>query len=195
MLELLGVNKYYKNKQVLFEQSISIASGEFNIFLGENGSGKSTCLKLISKAISLDKRDSGKILNDYSKISYLPEKFLLPGLVKVQPFLKKIKKLYGSEADVDEFMSRFKIPNKYIFSLSKGMNQKLGIVIALIIPADLYIFDEPLDGLDSEARKTFKEQLNALLLKKKTIIISTHQKMAYKGIKANIFNFSNNNEK
>ena len=69
------------------------------------------------------------------------------------------------------------------------MLQKLGILQTILNDGDLYLLDEPTDGLDVHSIRLFKEDIYKLLEKKKTIIISTHNKTLYKDLKPRIYTF------
>lgn len=183
MLKLSNVIKKYGNQNILNSISLTIEEPGFYILSGINGSGKSTIIKLI---IGLIYKTSGEIINDNS-ISYLPDKFSLPKLLKVEKYVKSILSLYGKKIDVKALLEEYQIPNKVISSLSKGNYQKLGLLQILIHDADCYIFDEPLDGLDEFAKKLFKEKVSELLEQNKIVIMSLHNKSLFNGITSKVF--------
>ena len=173
MLELINLEKKYKEHIVLSNVTLSFSEGNLYILQGVNGSGKSTLLKIIAGIIY---KSQGKLIKTGS-ISYLPDKFSMPKLMKVKNYLlevffdKKDKLSY-----YNEYISLYQIPNKRIGDLSKGNQQKLAILQILSYSADIYLLDEPLDGLDDYAKKVFREEVRKKLEDKKIVILSLQNK-------------------
>ena len=187
MLKFMDVAKKYYSVYALKGVNLTIIPNNLYLFIGENGSGKSTTIKLISKVIFTN--DYKTFENDFKEIIYLPDKRNYPKLLTTLVFLKYY-------IDIDEniiikYMEKYNLQNKRIGSLSKGNIQKLGIIQILLSKGDLYLFDEPIDGLDKESIKLFVEDLKELLSKNKTIIISTHNKNVYKELNPIIYKFNN----
>lgn len=174
MLVFKDVEKLYGKNVGLKKHSFTLQKGNLYLFVGENGSGKSTALKIISKSINAV--SSGEIDNKFQEVVFLPEKFSLPSLSTVRSYLMAFCVLENNLKQVDEMMKSFNLKNKPIFSLSKGMMQKVGIIQTLLSDAELYLFDEPTDGLDIEAKEVFKREIQKLIKSNKTVVISTHQK-------------------
>ena len=84
---------------------------------------------------------------------------------------------------------KYELPNKNISALSKGNMQKVGIIQMVLSEGDLYLFDEPTDGLDNISVELFVDDLKKLLEKGKTIIISTHKKSVYASLKPIVYKF------
>ncbi len=188
MLKLMEIQKKYHKNRGLIHVSLSIFPGELYLFVGENGSGKSTTIKVISKVIFKDK-NMGTISNDFKRMVYLPDKRGYPRLLTVKTYLEYFLEKVPKNLVLEAWLERYCIPNKKIGSLSKGMLQKLGILQTLLTEGDLYLLDEPTDGLDVESIRKFKEDILQLLQKKKTIIISTHNKALLKEVKPIIYTF------
>ena len=188
MLKLEEIRKNYHHEQGLKNVSLTILPENMYLFVGENGSGKSTTIKLISHVIFSTAKD-GKIENQFKKIIYLPDKRSYPKLLTVKTYLQYFLEKKLSASTLDFYLNRYQLPNKKIGSLSKGMLQKLGIIQTLLSDGDLYLFDEPTDGLDVESIQTFKEDLGRMLKEKKTIVVSTHNKLIYKELKPIIYHF------
>ncbi|MDE5714976.1 MAG: ATP-binding cassette domain-containing protein [Anaeroplasmataceae bacterium] len=187
-LKLHDVSKSYYKAVGVSKINLMIEEGKLYLFLGENGSGKSTTIKLISKVI-FPNQQNGSILNEFKKIIYLPDKRNYPKLIKTSLFLKYfLGKDYVKEKVIDT-MKRYHLSDKPIGALSKGMVQKLGIIQCILSNGDLYIFDEPTDGLDTISIQIFKQDLQNLLEHRKTIIISTHSKGIFKEITSKIYHF------
>lgn len=185
MLKLEEVRKNYHKDRGLVSANLVIENNKLYLFVGENGSGKSTTIKLISRVIFNSPAD-GVIKNDFKKIIYLPDKRGYPKLLNVKTYLSYY---LMNNRYIDEYIEKYHIPNKKIGGLSKGMLQKLGIVQTVLSDGDLYLFDEPTDGLDNDSIKIFKEDIIKLLALNKTVIISTHNKQIYRDLTPTIYNF------
>jgi ABC-2 type transport system ATP-binding protein len=173
MLNLVSLEKKYKDHTVFSNMTLSFKEGNLYILQGVNGSGKSTILKLIAGLIY---KTDGKIIKD-GVISYLPDKFSMPKLMKVKNYLYEI---FYDRKDKNELyanlMKEYQIPNKRIGDLSKGNLQKLGLLQILSLDADIYLFDEPMDGLDDYAKKVFRDAIKEKLKENKLVLISLHNK-------------------
>ncbi len=176
MIVFNNVVKYYNKKSYTKELNFQINLQAINLIIGGNGSGKSTSLKLICKFILLKQTDRGKIVNDFKKIAFLPEKTAIPLHGMVNEYLKNVIKIYDVEDKIDYYLNLFNLKNTALKTLSKGMMQKVCIIHTLLLDADLYVYDEPLDGIDENAAKTFIKCLNEKVKKGKTVIIATHKK-------------------
>ncbi|MDE7385286.1 MAG: ATP-binding cassette domain-containing protein [Anaeroplasmataceae bacterium] len=188
MLRLEEVKKSYHHDRGLACVNLSIKPESLYLFVGENGSGKSTTIKLISHVIFNSSKE-GKIINDFKRMVYLPDKRSYPKLLTVETYLKYYLPVAPSDKELELWMKKYHLPNKKIGSLSKGMLQKLGILQTILNAGDLYLFDEPTDGLDVDSIQLFKKDIKELLCQKKTIIISTHNKLLYKDLKPTIYRF------
>lgn len=186
MIEFNNVSKKYKEQQVLNNFSFRIGDNDFTLLVGHNGSGKTTIINLILGILKITKEDSGEIIDDFADVSYFPEKFNLPALMKSVNFLHTYFKESLSKDIVDKYIEKYHILNKCICNLSKGMCQKVILVKTLLEESNLYIFDEPLNGLDDESRELFKEDLIALHKRGKSILISTHDPKFFMDTTTNI---------
>lgn len=186
MIEFINVSKSFKKDKILNELSFKIENNDFFIIQGSNGSGKTTIINLILNLYTLNKNDSGEIINDFKAISYMPDKFVFPSLVKSYDFLYDYFSGTVNKKTIDYFIERYKLQNKFICNLSKGNMIKIGLIKALAEDMDLYIFDEPLNGLDDESKKYFKEDLINLHQNNKTIVVVTHDVSHFKSCSNNI---------
>ncbi len=181
MLKLEDVSKKYRQNGGLKSVNLTIEEGNLYLFVGKNGSGKSTTIKLISKVI-FNHQNQGTMKNEFKHIIYLPDKRTYPKLLKTSTFLVYYLNHSKSQEKINQFLQRYQIPNQAIGTLSKGMLQKLGILQAILSDGDLYLLDEPTDGLDTNSIKLFKEDLLQLKNQKKTIVISTHNRLLFKDL-------------
>ncbi len=159
MLKLEEVRKNYHKDRGLISANLIIENNKLYLFVGENGSGKSTTIKLISRVIFNTCHD-GTIKNDFKKIIYLPDKRSYPKLLNVKTYLRYY---LMDNKNIDNYIDKYNLPNKKIGGLSKGMLQKVGIIQTVLCDGDLYLFDEPTDGLDIDSIKVFKDDILKLL--------------------------------
>lgn len=179
MIKFINVYKKYLNKIVLNDISFTLENNSFTLLVGENGSGKSTILKLISKHIQ---KTSGKIDVDGS-VAYLQEKYTLPRHIDVKTYISFLESLYN--VDLSYYVKYLDIPKIKIRELSKGNLQKLGIISLIASKAEILLLDEPSEGMDSETKKKFLNILSTFKKEKKTIVISTHDPKDYIKLKTN----------
>ena len=179
MLKLKDVTIKYGKITVIELLSYEFCGGNIYLLYGENGTGKTSLLKHISGLINnLD----GTLSLDNEKIYYLPINASYPPFMKSHKYLHYLNKFFKSPI-INNCIKRYELENKYISQLSKGNKIKLGIIEGLISNADIYLFDEILDGLDEHAKKELKEDIKTLLEQKKIIIMATHENGLYKEFK------------
>ena len=182
LLEVKNLNKKFDNKKILKDINFSIDKGKIVGLLGKNGVGKSTLIKLINDLLT---PTSGEILVNGNKvgvetkrvISYLPERTYLNKQMKVSEVInffedfyddfdsKKAKKLL-KELDLDI--------NQKLTKMSKGMQEKVQLVLVMSRKADLYILDEPLGGVDPATRDYILDTILSNFDEDSSVIISTH---------------------
>ena len=188
MLEVKHITKYYGNNRAVNDLSFTVEDGEIFGLLGENGAGKTTTFRIIMGLIDASK---GEVLLDGNKIDYnltdeigfvTEERSLLTKLTVFEQ-LKFYGVLKGMdentiEADIDKWLERFEIPsykNKKIKELSKGNQQKIQFISAIINHPKLLILDEPFTGLDPINVKMMKNAIYELQKEGCSIIFSSHQ--------------------
>ena len=182
LLELKNLNKYFDNKKVLKDINFSIDKGKIIGLLGKNGVGKTTLIKLINDLLT---PTSGEILVKGNKIgvetkkviSYLPERTYLNKQMKVSEVIsffedfyedfdsKKAKKLL-KDLDLDI--------NQKLTKMSKGMQEKVQLVLVMSRKAELYVLDEPLGGVDPATRDYILDTILSNFEENSSVIISTH---------------------
>lgn len=184
IIETEGLTKRYGKRLCVNNISIHIAKGDIYGFIGRNGAGKTTAMRLI---LGLSRPTSGKIklfnsddLNaQRKKIGSLIE---APGLYKRCSALENMKRfsiLYGGDdKEIEELLSFVGlngVGNKKVGQFSLGMKQRLGIAIALLGNPEVLILDEPVNGLDPAGIKEVRDLLLKLNKEKNvTIMISSH---------------------
>jgi len=187
-VKLDGVSKSFGEFTAVRDLSLDVRAGRVFGLLGPNGAGKTTTIRMI---VNITAPDSGTILlfgrhidsNLQDRIGYLPEERGLYKKMRVADqlrFFAEIKNMRGKgvESKIDEWLARVKLPewkNKRSMELSKGMQQKIQFITAVIHDPDLLILDEPFSGLDPVNVELLKEIVLDLKRGGKTIIFSTHQ--------------------
>ena len=182
LLEIKNLTKVFDKKTALKDVNLTITSGKIIGLLGKNGAGKTTLIKLINDLLT---PTEGEILVKGNKvgveskkvISYLPERTYLNKQMKVSEVIdyflefyddfddKKARKLLKDlDLDIDEKLSR----------MSKGMQEKVQLVLVMSRKADLYILDEPLGGVDPATRDYILDTILSNFKDNASVIISTH---------------------
>ena len=182
LLECKNLSKSFDNKKILKDVNLIIPRGKIVGLLGKNGQGKTTLIKLINDLLT---PTSGEILIEgkhpgvESKkiISYLPER----------TYLDKEMKIIDTLNYFDEFYDNFNIEkakklikdldldiNQKISKMSKGMQEKLQLILVMSRDAELYILDEPLGGVDPATRDYILDTILANFKEGSSVIISTH---------------------
>lgn len=182
LLECVHVNKSFGDKKVLRDINLVIPKGKVIGLLGKNGTGKSTLIKLINDLLTVDYGQIlvyGKEVGVDSKkvISYLPERTYLDKSMSVDDVLtyfetfydnfdlKKARKLL-KDLDLDT--------TQKLSKMSKGMQEKVQLVLVMSRKADLYILDEPLGGVDPATRDYILDTILTNFADGASVIISTH---------------------
>ncbi len=187
ILECQNLCKRFGKKQVLNNVSFEIDAGDILAFIGPNGSGKTTTIKLI---LGLQKINSGKVLIN----GYDVEKDFIKAIEKVGAIvenpdtymylsgwqnLKLVASCYKNITDdkIREIVEYVGLKNRINDKVSKyslGMRQRLGIAKALLNDPNVLILDEPTNGLDPEGIKDLRDLLKKLASKGMGILISSH---------------------
>jgi len=186
MLNVYNLEKKY-NEVIIDNVSIDMSKPGLYIFIGINGSGKSTILKILAGSIF---KTSGKIEKDVS-ISYLPDKYTMPKLMSVISYVELILDMYGKKSEASNLIGLYQIPKRRIGELSKGNQQKLGLLQVLSNDSDCYILDEPLDGLDDFAKHLVKNIITDKIKNGSIILMSLHGKNLFNELKPRIFEVKN----
>ncbi|WP_289220466.1 ABC transporter ATP-binding protein [Ileibacterium valens] len=182
MIEINNLSKSYGKHKVLDDLSLQIKPGTIVGLLGPNGSGKTTLIKLIndllitqSGSILIDGKQPGKITK--SKIAFLPEKTFLDPAWKAKDALKIYQDFYAdfNQEQALKFMKEFGLKEDMpIRSMSKGMLEKLTLLLVLSREADIFILYEPLGGIDPAARDQILDTILSRFSEDKILILSTH---------------------
>ena len=182
LVSIKDVSKKYEKKMVLKDINLDIPSGKIIGLLGKNGAGKTTLIKLINDLLT---PDSGEILVNGNKIgveskkaiSYLPERTYLNKQMRVSEVLEYFSDFYDN-FDVKKAKKLLKDldldVNQKLSKMSKGMQEKVQLVLVMSRNADLYILDEPLGGVDPATRDYILDTILSNFNEGASVIISTH---------------------
>jgi len=175
MIRINKLSKFYGNKQVLNTISLEFEKGKVYGIVGENGAGKTTLFRCVAGLETYD----GQISSDFDKLKdHL-------GLLLTEPFF--FSKITGKEyiqllanarhqkiANIDKG-NIFDLPlNQYASTYSTGMKKKLALTAILLQGNDLFILDEPFNGVDIQSNIVITQIINKLKELEKTVIISSH---------------------
>jgi ABC-2 type transport system ATP-binding protein len=192
-ISIENLSKVYPGKrrqhiEALKAISLSVASGEICGFLGPNGAGKSTTIKILVGQIRPTSGNAtifGQPVRSFQarrKIGYLPENPAFYDFLTAREYLEMVgrcfqmtpRSLKAESGRVLDLLDLQMAADRPIRGYSKGMVQRLALAQALLHDPDLFIFDEPMSGLDPVGRVLVKEIMQGLKRKGKTVFFSTH---------------------
>ncbi len=183
-----SITKRFGDVVALDGVSFSVEPGRIFGLLGANGAGKTTSMRIV---LDILRADSGRVTWQGVENTalprrtwgYLPEERGLYPRMKVGEQLRFFAALYGvpdtrARAEIGDWLERFRIPeylDRKVEELSKGNQQKIQFIAAIIHDPDVLIMDEPFSGLDPVNVRLLKEAFGEMRDRGKTLIFSTHQ--------------------
>ena len=192
MLEIKGLKKSFKAKEVLKNLNLSINEGEIVCLLGNNGAGKTTLINCILRmlqadagSIFLEGRDISTYKNEeyFSKVNALLESSVnvydyLTGWQNIEYF-SGLLKLDSENEKIKTYISLFALEeaiHEAVGTYSRGMRQKLALLIALMSSPKLLLLDEPTLGLDIQSKLSVIQILNTIIKTEKiAVLLTSHQ--------------------
>lgn len=182
LLEIKNLNKSFGETHILKDINLVIPKGKIIGLLGKNGTGKTTLIKLINDLLT---PTSGEILINGNPvgieskkiISYLPERTYLDKSMTVDKVIRYFKDFYDNfdSKKAYELLKKLDLDTTQKLShMSKGMQEKVQLVLVMSRTADLYILDEPLGGVDPATRDYILDTILTNFNEGASIIISTH---------------------
>lgn len=188
MIEIKHLSKSFDERQLFVDFNLTIDDGEFIIFWGESGCGKTTLLNMIG---SLEKIDSGEILVNHkniflrknqreylkNEVGFLFQNFALIEAKTVRENLEMVKKQIRSEYTVEqalEYVGLSDVIDKKVYKLSGGEQQRVALARLMIKKCSIILADEPTGSLDANNADKVMELLKSLNKMGKTVILVTH---------------------
>lgn len=182
LLECKHLYKEFDNTPILKDINLKIPKGKIIGLLGKNGNGKTTLIKLINDLLT---PTSGEVLINGEKpgvkskkiISYLPEKTYLDKEMTINQVFKFFEEFYENFDKIKaiKLLKDLNLDmNKKISKMSKGMQEKLQLILVMSRNAELYILDEPLGGIDPATRDYILDTILSNFCDGASVIISTH---------------------
>ena len=182
IVEIKNLSKNYNKKEVLKNINLNIAEGQIVGLFGPNGSGKTTLLKTIAgllKEYSGEITIGGENIGVYTKsiVSYLPEKTYFHKNTTAKDAISIFSDFY-TDFNADKAKSMLKelslSETQRIGTMSKGMQEKLQLIMVMSREARLYLLDEPLGGVDPASRDYILDTIIKNYNEKSSILLSTH---------------------
>lgn len=186
-IELLGLHKAFGKKQAVIDLNLSVPSGALYGIIGPNGAGKSTSLRMLLSILFPDRGEVRVLgldsaLKAKDRIGYLPEERGVYRKMKVADFLLHMGVLKGlARAEAKrralQWLERVglgEVGKKRCEELSKGMQQKVQFIAAVLHAPELLILDEPFSGLDPVNMRLLKGLIEAEHARGCTVLFSTH---------------------
>lgn len=184
-VQIDAVTKRFGTFTAVDQLSLTVPRGTIYGFIGPNGSGKTTTLRMIMRILHPDVgtitvlgSDEPGAAND--RVGYLPEERGLYKQMKVRDLLRFFAELKGHRSpdqSIDHWLDRLGLSewgNKKAEALSKGMSQKVQFIVAVIAEPELVILDEPFSGLDPVNAVVLRDAVLDLKKQGRTVIFSTH---------------------
>lgn len=186
-ITLTGVTKRFNGTVAVDDLSLSVPVGSIYGFIGPNGSGKTTTLRMIMHILLPDHGDievlgSRDTAAARDRVGYLPEERGLYKKMTIRRLLRYYARLKGGttagiDAAIEDWMARMELPgllDRQIETLSKGMSQKVQFVAAVVSNPTLLILDEPFSGLDPVNAQVLKDAVLEMRRRGATVVFSTH---------------------
>lgn len=187
-IDVRGLNKSFGDKHVVRDVAIAVDEGRITGFLGPNGSGKTTTLRLLCGLLTPDSGE-GEVLGlnfrtqsagIKRQTGYMTQRFSLYDDMTISENLTFVARVYGlgdRAGRVDRALERLGLAdrrNQLAGALSGGWKQRLALAAATLHEPRLLLLDEPTAGVDPKARREFWDEIHALAAEGLTVLVSTH---------------------
>jgi ABC-2 type transport system ATP-binding protein len=187
-IDVHELNKHFGDKHVVNNVSLQVARGEIFGFLGPNGSGKTTCIRLMCGLLTPDsgtgtclgydiRRDSAQIKRN---VGYMTQRFSYWEDLTIREnldFVARIYQMRNRRETVDKSLEALGLQSRasqMTGSLSGGWKQRLALAACMLHEPRLLLLDEPTAGVDPTARRDFWEELHRLAARGISVLVSTH---------------------
>lgn len=185
VIEISGLTKSYGTTQALWGIDLSVKQGEVHGFIGMNGAGKSTTIRIL---LGMLKKDSGEVkllggdpfkdcVELHRRLAYIPSEINPWPDLSGGEVIDLLSRMRGKPDPKlrAELIERFQFdPSKKCRTYSKGNRQKVALIAALVSDIELYIFDEPTSGLDPLMESVFQDCVREMATRGKTVFLSSH---------------------
>lgn len=186
VIDVQGLVKSFGGRRVVDDVSLSVEEGEIAGFLGPNGSGKTTCIRMICGLLSADAgqgrvlgcdivRESGAIKR---QVGYMTQRFSFYEDLSIAENLRFVAGLYGlPRSAVRDTLADLGLTarkDQLAGGLSGGWKQRLALAACIMHAPRLLLLDEPTAGVDPKARRDFWDEIHALAARGMTVLVSTH---------------------
>ncbi|MDJ1009660.1 MAG: ABC transporter ATP-binding protein [Paracoccaceae bacterium] len=187
-ISVSGLTKRYGDKTVVDDVSMDVAAGEIMGFLGPNGSGKTTTIRLMCGLLEPDAGEGRVLGHDIRtergaikrEVGYMTQKFSFYTDLTIRENLSFVAGLYGmrpSRALVQDTLDQLGLASRkdqLAGALSGGWKQRLALAACIMHRPKLLILDEPTAGVDPKARRDFWDEIHGLARDGLTVLVSTH---------------------
>jgi ABC-2 type transport system ATP-binding protein len=187
-IDVRGLNKSFGDKHVVKDVSITVEAGRVTGFLGPNGSGKTTTMRMLCGLLTPDSGEGTCLGLDIltqapaikRRTGYMTQKFSLYEDLTIAENLEFTARIYGMDdrrRRVDAALDKLGLASRRsqaAGSLSGGWKQRLALAAATLHEPDLLLLDEPTAGVDPKARREFWDEIHALAGEGLTVLVSTH---------------------
>ncbi len=187
-IDVHGLNKSFGGKRVVKDFSLQVRRGEIYGFLGPNGSGKTTSIRMLCGLLKPDSghgtclghdvvRDTAAIKRE---VGYMTQRFSLWEDLTIRENLEFVARMYGmkdikgASRKVLESIGLEKRQNQLAGTLSGGWKQRLALAACMLHEPQLLLLDEPTAGVDPQARRDFWEEIHRLAAQGISVLVSTH---------------------
>jgi ABC-2 type transport system ATP-binding protein len=188
VIDVHGINKHFGENHVVKDLSLTVRRGEIFGFLGPNGSGKTTSIRMLCGLLTPDSGEGTclgyDVVRETKQIKrhagYMTQRFSFWEDLTIRENLRFIARMYGmpdGREKVEQALERLRLTergNQLAGTLSGGWKQRLALAACLLHEPQLLLLDEPTAGVDPKARRDFWEELHALAGRGITVLVSTH---------------------
>ncbi len=186
VIAVQGLSKSFGGRKVVDDVSLSVARGEIAGFLGPNGSGKTTCIRMICGLLTPDAGRGLVLGHDIltrqgairRQVGYMTQKFSFYEDLSIAENLNFVAGLYGLGRDaVRDTLADLGLTSRkgqLAGSLSGGWKQRLALAACIMHEPRLLLLDEPTAGVDPKARREFWDEIHELSARGLTVLVSTH---------------------
>ena len=188
VIEVKGLNKHFGDKHVVQDLSLQVHRGEIFGFLGPNGSGKTTSIRLLCGLLTPDSGEGQCLGYDVIRetaqikrhVGYMTQRFSLWEDLTIRENLDFIARMYGMakrKAAVQQVLNKLGLESRQdqlAGALSGGWKQRLALAACMMHEPQLLLLDEPTAGVDPKARREFWDEIHQLAANGISVLVSTH---------------------